>query len=218
LRFQVGDFVYLKVSPMKGLHRFKIRGKLAPRYIRPFKILEQRGEVAYQLELPPQLSDVHDVFHVSLLRKCLWVPEEQMPLEELTVGEDLTYQEYPVKILDTSDKVTWNNRYKMCKVQWSNHTEEEATWEKEYQLKVEFPEIFSNLSESRGRDSSEGGQVCNTLKFWNFEVNAFHLNSNMKFSNKLIGLHFMACIFLFLSPRSISIFWKDLNIVSKSFS
>jgi hypothetical protein len=77
-----------------------------------------------------------------------------MPREELTVGEDLTYQEYPVKILGTSDKVTRNNHYKMCKVQWSNHTEEEASWEKEDQLKAEFPEIFSNLSESRGRDSS----------------------------------------------------------------
>jgi hypothetical protein len=71
LRFQVGDFVYLKVSPMRGLHRFKIRGKLAPRYIGPFKILEQSGDVAYQLQLPPQLSDVHDVFHVLQLRKCL---------------------------------------------------------------------------------------------------------------------------------------------------
>jgi hypothetical protein len=96
LRFQVGDFMYLKVSPMRGLHRFKIQGKLAPRYIGPLKILEQRGEVAYQLELPPQLSNVHDVFHVSHLRKCLRVLEEQIPLEELTVGEDLTYQEYPV--------------------------------------------------------------------------------------------------------------------------
>jgi hypothetical protein len=140
--------MYLKVSPMRGLCRFKIRGKLAPRYIRPFKILEQRGEVAYQLELPPQLSDVHDVFHVSQLRKCLRVPEGQMPLKELTIGKDLTYQEYPVKILDTSEKVTRNNRYKMCKVQWSNHTEEEATWEKEDQLKAEFPDIFSNLPES----------------------------------------------------------------------
>jgi hypothetical protein len=138
LRFQISDFVYLKVSPMRGLRCFKIRGKLAPRYIGPFKILEQRGEVAYQLELPPQLSDVHDVFHVSYLRKCLRVPEEQMPLEELTVGKDLTYQEYPMKILNTSKKVTWNNCYKMCKVQWSNHTEEEVTWAKEDQLKAEF--------------------------------------------------------------------------------
>jgi hypothetical protein len=71
LSFKVGDFVYLKVSPMRGLHHFNLRGKLAPRYIGPFKILEQRGEVAYQLELPSQLSDVHDVFHVSQLRKCL---------------------------------------------------------------------------------------------------------------------------------------------------
>jgi hypothetical protein len=85
MSFQFGDFVYLKVSPMRGLRRFKIRGKLAPRYIGPFKILEQRGEVVYQLELPPQLSDVHDVFHVSQLRKCLRVSEEQIPLEELTV-------------------------------------------------------------------------------------------------------------------------------------
>jgi hypothetical protein len=97
---------------------------------------------------------VHDVFHVSQLRKCLRVLEEQIPLEELTVGEDLTYQEYPVEILDTSEKVTQNNWYKMCKVQWSNHTEEEATWEREDQLKTEFPDIFSNLFESWGRDSS----------------------------------------------------------------
>jgi hypothetical protein len=100
---------------------------------------------------------VHDVFHVSQLRKCLRVPEEQMPLEELTIGKDLTYQEYSVKILDTSEKVTQNNRYKMCKVQWSNHSKYEATWEKEDQPKAKFPNIFSNLTESRGRDSSQGG-------------------------------------------------------------
>jgi hypothetical protein len=71
--------MYLKVSPMRGLRHLKVRGKLAPRFIGPFKILVKRGEVAYQLELPPQLSDVHDVFHVSQLKKCLCVPEEQFP-------------------------------------------------------------------------------------------------------------------------------------------
>jgi hypothetical protein len=71
LSFEVGDFIYLKVSPMSGLRRFKVRGKLALRFIGPFKILEKRCEVAYQLELPPQLSDVHNVFHVSQLKKCL---------------------------------------------------------------------------------------------------------------------------------------------------
>jgi hypothetical protein len=71
LSFEVGDFIYLKVSPMRGLRRFKVRGKLALRFIGPFKILEKRGEIAYQLELPSQLSNVHDIFHVSQLKKCL---------------------------------------------------------------------------------------------------------------------------------------------------
>jgi hypothetical protein len=106
LSFEVGDFVYLKVSPMRGLHRFKVRGKLALRFIGPFKILEKSGEVAYQLELPSQLFDVHDVFHVSQLKKCLRVPEEQLPMEDLDAKEDLFYQEYPVKILETSERVT----------------------------------------------------------------------------------------------------------------
>jgi hypothetical protein len=138
LSFEVGDFVYLKVSPMRGLRGFKVRGKLAPRFIGPFKILEKRGEVAYQLELPPQLSNVHDVFHVSQLKKCLRVPEEQLPMLDLNAKEDLSYQEYPVK---------------MCKVQWSHNTEGEATWEREEELKAEFPSSFSDPSESQGRDS-----------------------------------------------------------------
>jgi hypothetical protein len=153
LSFEVRDFVYLKVSPIRGLCHFKIRGKLAPRFIGPFKILEKRGEVAYQLELPPQLSDMHDIFHVSQLKKCLRVPEEEIPMEDLDVKEDLSYQKYPVKILETSERVIRNKKVKMCKVQWSHHTEEEATWEREGELKVEFLCFFSDPSESRGRDS-----------------------------------------------------------------
>jgi hypothetical protein len=106
LSFEVKDFVYLKVSPMRGLHCFKVRSKLTSRFIGPFKILEKRGEVAHQLELPTQLPDVHDVFHVSQLKKCLHVPEEQIPMEDLDAKEDLSYQEYPVKILETSERVT----------------------------------------------------------------------------------------------------------------
>jgi hypothetical protein len=152
LSFEVGDFVYLKVSPMRGLHRFKVRGKLASRFIGPFKIFQKRGEVAYQLELPPQFSYVHDVFHVSQLKKCLRVPEEQLCMEDLEAREDLSYKEYPVKILETSERVTRNKKIKMCKVQWSHHTEDEATWEREEELKAEFLNFFSDSSESRGRD------------------------------------------------------------------
>jgi hypothetical protein len=103
LSFEIGDFVYLKVSPMRGTHGFRVKGKLAPRYVRPFKIIYRKGQVAYQLELPPQLSEVHDVFHVSQLNKCLRVPEEQLPMEYLDLGGDLTYTERPIKILDTAE-------------------------------------------------------------------------------------------------------------------
>ena len=128
LTFIVGDYVYLKVSPMITVKRFNMKGKLAPRYIGPFKILERRGEVAYQLELPESLSGVQDVFHVSQLKKCLRVPKEQIPLEELAVKEDLTYKEYPIKILQTAERVTRSRVIKMCKVQWNRYTEDEATW------------------------------------------------------------------------------------------
>ncbi|WVZ58136.1 hypothetical protein U9M48_008439 [Paspalum notatum var. saurae] len=102
LTFKVADFVYLKVSPMRGIRRFNMKGKLAPRYIGPFKTVERKGE----LELPSNLSGIHNVFHVSQLKKCLRVPEEQAPLEGLDVQEDLTYTEHPVKILETSERVT----------------------------------------------------------------------------------------------------------------
>jgi hypothetical protein len=120
LSFEVGDFVYLKVSPMRGLRYFKVWGKLAPRFIGPFNIMEKRGKAVYQLELLSQLSDVHDVFHVSQLKKCLCVHEEQIPMEDLDAKEDLSYQEYPDKILETSKRVTRNKRIKMCKVQLSH--------------------------------------------------------------------------------------------------
>ena len=110
--------------------------------------------MSYQLKLPEQLSGVHDVFHVSQLKKCLRVPEEQLPLKELNVQDDLTYSEYPVKILETSQRVTRSKVIKMCKVQWSHHSEDEATWEREDEIMADFPQLFSNLSKSRGRDSS----------------------------------------------------------------
>ena len=114
--FEIGDFVYLKVSPMRGVKRFHTKGKLPPRYVGPFKIINWRGEVAYQLKLPKQLSGVHDVFHVSQLKKCLRVPEEQLPLDELDIQEDLSYKEYPVRILETAERIIRSRIIRMCKV------------------------------------------------------------------------------------------------------
>jgi hypothetical protein len=117
LEFKEGDHVYLKVSPIRGMRRFKVKGKLSLRFIGPFLILKRVGEVVYQLELPDHLADVHDVFHVSQLKKCLRVPEEQLPMEDLTVQDDPAYTEYPIKVLDTLTRVTRSKAIKMCKVQ-----------------------------------------------------------------------------------------------------
>jgi transposase InsO family protein len=146
LEFKEGDHVYLKVSPIHGMRRFKVKGKLSPRFIEPFRIFRRVGEMSYQLELPDHLSDVHDVFHISQLKMCLRIPEEQLPMEELSVKGDLTYMEYPIKIIDTLTRITRNKVIKMCKVQWSHHGEDEATWEREEKLRIEFPHLFPSSS------------------------------------------------------------------------
>jgi hypothetical protein len=99
------------------------------------------------------LSDVHNMFHVSQLKKSLHVPEEQIPMQDLSASEDLSCQEYPVKILGTLERIIRNKKIKMCKVQCSHHTEAKATWEREEELKAEYLNFFSDPSESRGRDS-----------------------------------------------------------------
>src|SRR5213075_771693 len=136
LEFEIGSWAYLRVSPMKGVHRFGVKGKLAPGYIGPLRILQQYGPDAYQLELPPHLSSTHDVFHVSQLKKCLRVPTEAIKIEAIQLELDLTYQERPIKILDQKERLTQRRSVKSYKVQWSNHSEEEATWETEDYLRV----------------------------------------------------------------------------------
>ena len=125
--YQPGEQAYLCVTPMRGTHRFRIKGKLAPRYIIPFRILARRGPVAYRLELPPNLSQVHDVFHVSQLRRCFKDPIQAVDHEMLELQQDLSYQEQLSCILDQSERRTRNKVIKFLKVQWSNHSEDEAT-------------------------------------------------------------------------------------------
>jgi hypothetical protein len=146
LVFEVGDYVYLKVSSMRSVKRFNMKGKLAPRFVGPFKVIARRGEVAYQIELPKNLSGVHDVFHVLQLKKCLRVPEEQIPLDELTIKEDLTYEEFLIKVLETAERVTRSWIIKMCKVQWNRYSEAEATWEREDELRKSYRSYLSKQS------------------------------------------------------------------------
>jgi hypothetical protein len=143
LSFEVGDFVYLKVSPIRGVRRFRVKGKLAPQYVGPYQILAKCGEVAYQLSLLEDLSTMHDVFHVSQLKKCLGVLEEQLLVEGLEVQEDLTYIERPTQFLETTYRVTRRNTIRMCKVRWGDHSKEEATWEREDDLMAKYPELFA---------------------------------------------------------------------------
>ncbi|WVZ81648.1 hypothetical protein U9M48_029002 [Paspalum notatum var. saurae] len=157
LSFEEGDSVYLKVSPIRGTKRFQIKGKLAPRYIGPYKVVRRIGKVAYKLELPESMRDIHDVFHVSQLRKCLKVPDQQINLTAEELQPDLVYQERPIKILDTVARKTRTTTTKLCRVLWSRHGEEEATWEREDALRKEHPHLFENQPDLEDEISSKRG-------------------------------------------------------------
>jgi hypothetical protein len=144
LQFQVGDFFYLRVSPTKGVQRFGIKGKLAPRYIGPFEILNVCGPVAYKIRLPSQLAAIHDVFHISQLKKCVKVPTEIVETYAIEIEPDLSYIEQPIQILVTKEKLTRRRTIKMYKILWDHHTEEEATWETEAYLQQNFPNFLQS--------------------------------------------------------------------------
>jgi hypothetical protein len=141
LEFEVGDHVYLRVSPMKGVKRFGVKGKLAPRYISLFPILEKCGSVAYKLDLPPSLVGVHNIFHVSQLKKCLKAPVDIVLPKVTPLEADLSYHEHPIMVLDQKDRVTRRKTIKFFKIQWSNHSEEEATWESKDFLRSCHPDF-----------------------------------------------------------------------------
>jgi hypothetical protein len=144
LTFAVGDRVYRKVSPLRGTKRFLVKGKLAPRYVGPYQITKRIGSLAYQLALPETMAGVHPVFHVSQLKKSEKAVEaKQVPMELLDLQYTLEYAEYPEKILDRAVKETRRTIIPFCKVLWSNHTEREATWEKEADLRKKYPYFFT---------------------------------------------------------------------------
>src|SRR3954471_22598056 len=157
--YHLDEKAYLRVTPLKGTQRFSIKGKLAPRYIGPFCILAKRGQVAYQLELPPHHSRLHDVFHVSQLRHCFKDPIREVDHETLDLQDDLSYREYPVSILDSAERVTRRQKIKFLKVQWSHHSEKETTWERENHLRAEYPTFLPTTSESRDDILLSGGEL-----------------------------------------------------------
>ncbi|GJU29621.1 hypothetical protein Tco_1173210 [Tanacetum coccineum] len=142
LEFEVGDRVMLKVSPWKGVVCFGKKGKLAPRYVGPFEILERIGPVAYRLRLSEELSGVHDMFHVLNLKKCLADASLQVPLNEIKVDKTLRFVEEPVEIMDREIKSLKRSKISLVKVRWNSKHGPEFTWEHEDYMKSKNPQLF----------------------------------------------------------------------------
>ncbi|GJZ68341.1 putative reverse transcriptase domain-containing protein [Tanacetum coccineum] len=156
MEFQVGDMVMLKVSPWKGVIRFGKRGKLSPRYIGPFKIIERIGPVAYKLELPDKLRGIHSTFHVSNLKKCMADENLVIPLEEIQLDDKLHFIEEPVEIMDREVKQLKQSRIPIVKVRWNSRRGPEYTWEREDFFKRNYPHLFSSNQKTRKRNRAPG--------------------------------------------------------------
>ncbi|XP_021751077.1 uncharacterized protein LOC110716750 [Chenopodium quinoa] len=140
--YKVGEKVLLKISPMKGVMRFGKKGKLSPKYIAPYEIIQKVEKVAYKLNLPNELERVHNVFHVSQIRKYIPDVTHVLQPETIEMDENLTYEKRPVKILDSKVRSTRNKDVSIVKVLWSNQKTEEATWEAEADMRKRYPELF----------------------------------------------------------------------------
>ncbi|GKA92250.1 putative reverse transcriptase domain-containing protein [Tanacetum coccineum] len=142
LEFEVGDHVMLKVSPWKGMVRFGKKGKLAPRYVGLFEILERIDPVAYRLRLSKELSVIHDTFHVSNLKKFLADASLHVPLDEIKVDKTLRFVEEPVEIMDHEIKSLKRSKISLVKVHWNSKCGPEFTWEHEDYMKSKYPQLF----------------------------------------------------------------------------
>ncbi|GJY93119.1 putative reverse transcriptase domain-containing protein [Tanacetum coccineum] len=146
LEFQIGNCVMLKVSPRKGIFQFGKRGKINPRCIGPFKILERIGPVAYKLELPKELSNVHNTFHISNLNKCLSDESLIIPMKELQLDDKLNFLEELVEIMDREVKQLKRSHIPIVKVRWNSKRGLEFTWERKDEIRSKYPYLFSNIT------------------------------------------------------------------------
>ena len=142
LEFEVGDHVFLKVMSKKGVVRFGKRGKMSPRFIGPFEILERVGTVAYRLALPPSMLGVHEVFRVSMLRKYTPDPAHVVDWGQIEVDTDETFEEGLVCIVDSRDQVLRCKTVRLVLVLWRHYGVEESTWEREDTMQVTYPFVF----------------------------------------------------------------------------
>ncbi|GJX01197.1 reverse transcriptase domain-containing protein [Tanacetum coccineum] len=159
LEFEVGDRVMLKVSPWKGVVHFGKKGKLAPRYVGPFEILERIGPVAYRLRLSEELSGVHDTFHVSNLKKCLADASLHVPLDEIKVDKTLRFVEEPVEIMDREIKSLKRSKISLVKVRWNSKRGPEFTWEREDYMKSKYPQLFVDRADESASNHLEDVEV-----------------------------------------------------------
>ncbi|XP_028057521.1 uncharacterized protein LOC114261443 [Camellia sinensis] len=143
LEFETGDHVFVKVTPMKGHTRFGKKKKLSTWYIGSFQILERLGPVAYQISLPPGMEQVHNVFHVSMLRGYLQDPSHVIDYHQIILDDDMVYEEKPIQILDWQVKQLRNKTILMVKVEWREHHRNEAIWEREEEMRQQYLELFS---------------------------------------------------------------------------
>ena len=127
---------------MKRVQRFGVKRKLQPRYVGPYKIIGRRGPVAYKLQLPLEMRAIFDVLHVSQLKKCLRVPEEAIEPASVKIPSNLTYEERPLRVLETMERVTHSKAIKFSKVVWNNHSEQDAMWEREDYLREVYPVFY----------------------------------------------------------------------------
>ncbi|KAK5786146.1 hypothetical protein PVK06_040776 [Gossypium arboreum] len=158
IEYSVGDMVFLKVSPWKKILRFGKKCKLSPRFIGPYRVLKRVGPVAYQLKLPPELDRIHNVFHVSMLRHYRSDPAHVVPVTEIEIQTDLTFEEEPVQILAQDVKILRRKSVPLVKVLWRNHSREEATWELEEAMQQQYPHLFGS-GKFRGRNFFKEGRV-----------------------------------------------------------
>ena len=143
IRYEIDEKVFLKVSPWNKVMKFGKKGKLSPRFIGPYEVIEKVGPVAYRLALPPELEKIHNVFHVSMLKRYKSDPSHVVSSETIELRPDLTYEEDPIEILTREVKDLKKKKIPLVKVLWRNNKTEEATWESEEVMRQQYPQLFN---------------------------------------------------------------------------